>query len=69
VDYGTLVPEVTRLVESSEAKLLEKLAGDVAGYVEGTGGVTGIRVEIAKVSPPLDEQVDRVSVRIERHFR
>lgn len=68
VDYGTLVPEVAKLIEQTEARLLERLAGDVASLIERWPGVTGVTVEIAKESPPLDEEVGRVSVRIERRF-
>lgn len=67
VDYGTLVPAVARLVEASECRLLEKLAGDVASLIERIPGVSGVTVEIAKASPPLQEEVGRVAVRIERH--
>jgi FolB domain-containing protein len=68
VDYGTLVPQIAKLVERSENRLLEKLAGDIAGFVEAFGGVSRVTVEIAKVDPPLDEEVERVAVRIEREF-
>ena len=69
LDYGTLVPEVTELIERSENHLLEKLAGDIAALIEHRSGTTGVTVEIAKESPPLDQEVRRVSVRIERSFR
>ena len=69
VDYGTLVPEIAKLVEQSEHRLLERLAGEVAAHIERFPGVTGVTVEIAKESPPLAEEVGRVSVRIERRFR
>lgn len=68
LDYGTLVPEVAKLIEGSEWQLLEKLAGEIASFVESFGGVSGVTVEIAKESPPLDEEVEAVSVRIERQF-
>lgn len=66
LDYDTLVPEVARLIERSENRLLEKLAGDVASLIERFSGVSGVTVEIAKEEPPLEEEVGRVSVRIER---
>jgi len=69
VDYGTLVPEVAKLIEHSEHRLLERLAGAIASHIKRFPGVTGVTVEIAKESPPLDEEVGRVSVRIERQFR
>ena len=68
VDYGALVPQVAGLIESSENRLLEKLAGDVASLIEGFSGVSGVTVEIAKEEPPLDEEIGRVSIRIERQF-
>jgi dihydroneopterin aldolase len=68
IDYGSLVPDVAKLIERSETRLLERLAGDVASLIKRFPGVTGVTVEIAKESPPLDEEVGRVSVRIERRF-
>ena len=68
VDYGTLVSQVADLVQRSEGRLLEKLAGDVASLIERFSGVSGVTVEIAKEEPPLEEEVGRVSVRIERQF-
>ena len=69
VDYGVLVPEIAKLIERSEYRLLERLAGEVADHIKRFSDVTGVTVEIAKESPPLDEEVARVSVRIERRFR
>lgn len=69
VDYGTLVPAVADLIERSEARLLERLAGDIAALIERFEGVSGVTVEIAKDAPPLAEEVERVSVRIERRSR
>ena len=69
VDYGTLVPETAKLIEQSEHRLLERLAGEVAAHIKRFPGVTGVTVEIAKEDPPLAEDVGRVSVRIERRFR
>ena len=68
VDYGALVPQIASLVERSEYRLLERLAGEVAAHIKHFPDVTGVTVEIAKENPPLDEEVGRVSVRIERHF-
>lgn len=68
VDYGELVPQVAQMIERSESRLLEKLAGDVASLIGRFSGVSGVTVEIAKEEPPLEEEVGRVSVRIERHF-
>jgi FolB domain-containing protein len=68
IDYGALVPQVAQLVERAENRLLERLAGDVASLIKRFPGVSGVTVEIAKEAPPLDEEVGRVAVRIERQF-
>lgn len=68
VDYGVLVHEVAKLIERSENRLLETLAGDIAAFVERISGVTGVTVEVAKADPPVEENVGRIAVRIERKF-
>ncbi|MGH2819498.1 MAG: dihydroneopterin aldolase [Actinomycetota bacterium] len=66
IDYGHLVQRVAEAVRSAEARLLEHVAEEVAALVRGLEGVTGVAVEVGKASPPLSEELERVSVRIER---
>ena len=66
VDYGTVAEEVVGLVRSSEANLLEAVAGRIADHVLGLEGVTGVSVEIVKEHPPISADVGPVGVRISR---
>lgn len=66
VDYGVLVGEVARLVEDSNCALLEHLAENIAAHIASINGVNGVTVEVAKESPPLEQEVGTVAVRIER---
>lgn len=66
IDYGVLVRDLTELVGGIEAKLLERVADLVADHVLALPEVTGVVVEIAKESPPLEQSLDLVAVRIER---
>ena len=66
IDYGVLVQDLTRLVGRTEARLLERIAGLVSDHVLSLPEVSKVVVEIAKESPPVDEKLDYVSVRIER---
>ncbi len=66
VDYGALVEQVSGMVRSSEIRLLEHLAERIATLLCGLEGVAGVMVEVGKASPPVSEDVERVSVRIER---
>jgi dihydroneopterin aldolase len=66
IDYGVLVRDLTRLVAATEARLLERVAGIVCDHVLSLPQVSKVAVEIAKESPPVDERVDYVGVRIER---
>ena len=66
VDYANVTSMVTRLVEASQAHLLEHLAEDIAEALLRLEGLRAVRVEIAKDPPPVVENVRRISVRIER---
>jgi FolB domain-containing protein len=66
VDYDRTVTEVAALVNSAEARLLEHLATEVASLIVGFRGVQGVTVEIAKETPPVAEEVERIAVRVER---
>jgi dihydroneopterin aldolase len=66
LDYASLVAEVARFVGSREARLLESLAGEIAGIVAAKNGVKRVTVEIAKEVAPVPEEVARVAVRVVR---
>ncbi|CAN5524277.1 dihydroneopterin aldolase [soil metagenome] len=66
IDYGVLVRELTGLIGGAEARLLERVAGLVSDYVLSLPEVSRVVVEIAKESPPVDEKLESVAVRIER---
>ena len=66
VDYGVLVAEVAHLVEGSNCALLEHLAENIAAHIASIEGVNGVTVEVAKESPPIEQEVGTVAVRIER---
>jgi dihydroneopterin aldolase len=66
VDYHRAVRTVAELVRSSETKLLERLAERVAATLLELEGVSGVMVEVGKHPPPVEEDVDAVSVRITR---
>jgi len=48
VDYGRATEEVAELVRSSETRLLERLAEEIARFVSSRQGVHGVTVEVAK---------------------
>jgi dihydroneopterin aldolase len=66
VDYHRAVRVVADLVRGSETKLLERLAERVATALLELEGVSGVVVEVGKEPPPVEEDVDAVSVRISR---
>lgn len=64
IDYGRVVSTVAGVIRSSEANLLEHLAGRVVSVVSRMDGVQRVTVEIAKESPPVSEEVAAIAVRI-----
>lgn len=66
VDYGEVVTLVMEVARGANSKLLEHLAERIAAAIAPLRGVNGVTVEIGKEQPPLDEDVGRVAVRIER---
>jgi dihydroneopterin aldolase/2-amino-4-hydroxy-6-hydroxymethyldihydropteridine diphosphokinase len=68
VDYASLITSIAAVVEQGEARLLETLAHRIVEKVEEIKEATGVTVEVSKEIVPVEEKVDRVSVRIERHF-
>lgn len=65
-DYGAIVGEVVRLVETTSFRLLEALAAAVASTVLATTPAQAVTVEVRKVRPPVAAHVDSVGVRIHR---
>jgi FolB domain-containing protein len=68
IDYSTLISSVAEVVQGQEANLLETLAHRVAAKVEEIEEATGVTVEVSKEIVPIEENVERVGVRIERQF-
>ncbi|HEX2195934.1 MAG TPA: dihydroneopterin aldolase [Actinomycetota bacterium] len=66
LDYASLISEVAEYVGAQEARLLERLAAEVAEMVSAMDGVKSVTVEIAKEVVPVQEEVGRVAVRVER---
>jgi dihydroneopterin aldolase len=66
VDYGRITAEVDELVSSNSSALLENLAEKIAAHIAAIPGINGVSVEIAKESPPIEQEVGCVAVRIER---
>jgi dihydroneopterin aldolase len=66
VDYHAATVAIATMVRSTEAKLLEHVAERIASLVGGLPGVDRVAVEVTKESPPIAEDVQAVSVRIER---
>jgi 7,8-dihydroneopterin aldolase/epimerase/oxygenase len=66
VDYDAVAVVVAELARSTENKLLEHLASQIATLVAGITGVLGVTVEVEKIRPPVAEDVGAVAVRIER---
>ena len=66
VDYARATTIAAELIEASTANLLEHLAEEVARALLDLEGVDYVTVEIAKDPAPVGENVDNISVRIER---
>lgn len=66
VDYHRVTTEVADLVRTTEVKLLETLAEKVAAHLCAFEGVKRVTVAISKESPPIDEDVGPITVRITR---
>lgn len=67
IDYAAITSSVGQMVRSESVGLLEHLAEKIARVLLETKGVITVTVEIAKETPPVKENVDRIAVRIERH--
>ena len=66
IDYAEVAGTIASIVEDSRVNLLENLAETVAGALLRLEHVTAVTVEIAKDPPPVVENVQNITVRIER---
>jgi dihydroneopterin aldolase len=66
VDYGGVCDAVTKVVASESYQLLERLAQRIADVCRSDPRVMAVVVEVRKLDPPVDAQVDHVAVRIQR---
>ncbi|MPZ91578.1 MAG: dihydroneopterin aldolase [Actinobacteria bacterium] len=66
VNYHWATNEIAAIVRSSKCQLLEYLAGKIASQMSRIERVDGVTVEVAKESPPVEEDVGGIVVRIER---
>lgn len=66
VDYARVTKVATDRIEASNVNLLEHLAEEVARALLDLQGIDHVTVEIAKDPPPVGENVENISVRIER---
>lgn len=69
VNYHWATNEIAAIVRSSKCELLEYLAGKIASQMSKIERVNGVTVEIAKETPPVEEDVGGIVVRIERTRR
>jgi 7,8-dihydroneopterin aldolase/epimerase/oxygenase len=66
INYHWATNEIAAIVRSSQCRLLEYLAGKIASRMSKIERVLGVTVEVAKESPPVEEDVGGIVVRIER---
>ena len=69
INYHEATSAVADLVRSTEARLLEHLAERIAELLRGKYGKVGVTVTVAKENPPIEEDIQAVSVTIERPGR
>ena len=66
INYHWAANEIATIIRSSTCKLLEYLAEKIATRMTALDDVRGVTVEIAKESPPVEEDVRTIAVRVER---
>ena len=66
VDYGAVCDSVVAVVTNESYALLERLATRIAEVCRTDERVTGVVVEVRKLRPPVNAEVEHVAVRIER---
>ena len=55
-----------RVVATEHYQLLERLAARIADVCRADPRVQGVLVEVRKLEPPIEGEIDYVGVRIER---
>jgi dihydroneopterin aldolase len=66
VDYSAVSEAVSRVVRNESYQLLERLATRIAEVCRVDQRVTGVRVTVRKLHPPIRAMVDYVAVTIEQ---
>lgn len=66
VDYHDVITRIATLARSSTVHLLEHLGEKIASEIARLDRVSGVTVEITKESPPIEEDVGAISVRVEK---
>ena len=66
IDYGSVVEDVARLVEGSRFRLLERLGSEIAELICRYPRVARVTVVVGKESPPIDEDVEGISIGVTR---
>lgn len=66
VDYGAVAGVVREVVEGGEFRLLEGLAGALAGRLEAAFAPAWLEVSVAKLAPPVSVPALRARVTVER---
>lgn len=66
VDYAAVCEAVSRVVAAESYQLLERLAQRIADVCTADPRVLGVVVEVRKLHPPVQAQVEHVAVRIQR---
>lgn len=69
VHYGEVTERVAQVVRGAQDRLLERLAERVAESVLAMPRVEAVEVTVAKLRPPVPEQLHSTAVRILRHRR
>jgi dihydroneopterin aldolase len=66
VDYSAVAEAISRVVASERYALLERLATRIAEVCRVDQRVTGVKVTVRKLHPPVRAMVDHVAVSIQQ---
>jgi dihydroneopterin aldolase len=66
VDYSAVSEAISRVVRNERYQLLERLGTRIAEVCRVDERVTGVRVTVRKLHPPIRAMVDYVAVSIEQ---
>jgi dihydroneopterin aldolase len=66
IDYGTIVDQVSELVETSRYRLLERLGAEIIELICRNTRVARVTVVVGKKSPPVEAVVNGISVVVTR---